>query len=61
MILEVKISFKIDKNNEAEIGDTITIKDRDKDHYFITRLNDKNIFSIWMRKNWINAHCTNLL
>lgn len=40
----------------ANIGDTLIVKDKGVEYYHILRLNEKNIFSRWMRKSWINAH-----
>ena len=41
----------------AKVGDTITISNRDSEHYNILKVNDTKIFSRWMRKAWINAKC----
>jgi hypothetical protein len=41
----------------AKVGDVLTISNRDAEHYNILKVNDTQIFSRWMRKNWINAKC----
>jgi len=41
----------------AEVGDVIVVSNRGGEHYNIKAVNDKPIFSRWMRKNWIEAHC----
>lgn len=40
----------------ANVGDTLIVKDKGSEEYYILRLNQKNIFSRWMRKSWINSH-----
>lgn len=42
----------------ADVGDVIVVSDRDFEHYNILKVNDTQIFSRWMRKNWVNAKVT---
>lgn len=57
----VKTEFEVTTTNAgkifAKIGDTITISNRDAEHYNILKVNDTKIFSRWMRKAWVNAKC----
>jgi len=41
----------------AEIGDVISVSDRGAEYYNILKVRDTIIFSRWMRKPWVNAHC----
>lgn len=59
MKLEVTIPFEIN-GNTVKAGETIEVKDKGLFHYYITKLNDKALYSIWMRKPYILAHCTKL-
>lgn len=40
----------------AEVGDTIYVKDRDYEHYFVLKVNDRKTPSRWIRKGWIDFH-----
>ena len=57
----VKTEFEVTTTNAckifAKVGDTITISNRDVEHYNILKVNDTKIFSRWMRKAWVNAKC----
>ena len=57
----VKIEFQVTTTNAgkifAKVGDIITISNRDAEYYNILKVNDIKIFSIWMRKAWVNAKC----
>lgn len=63
--LTVKTPFQIgiqrrnDKDVDvwAQIGDTIKVRVKDAEHYYILKLNNTLIGSRWMRQNWINGHC----
>lgn len=57
----VKTEFEITTTNAgkifAKVGDIITISNRGSEHYNILKVNDTKIFSIWIRKAWVNAKC----
>ena len=57
----VKTEFEITTTSKgkifAKIGDKITVKNKDYENYYILKVNDTQIFSRWMRKNWVNAKC----
>jgi hypothetical protein len=59
--LIVKIPFFITRTSNGEVianvGDTITVKDKGAEYFYIVKLNGKNIFSTWQRKSWIIAKC----
>ena len=59
--LIVKTEFEVTTTNAgkifAKVGDTIIISNRDSEHYNIIKVNETKIFSRWMRKAWVNAHC----
>jgi hypothetical protein len=59
--LKVKTEFEITTTNAgkifARVGDTIIVSDRGVEHYNILKVNNIQIFSIWMRKMWVNAKC----
>ena len=59
--LKVKTEFEVTTTNAgkifARVGDTIIVSDRGIEHYNILKVNDTQIFSIWMRKMWVNAKC----
>lgn len=59
--LTVKLPFHIDTTKagsiDAKAGDALLVEDKDAEHYYVKRLNEQNIYSRWMRKNWILSHC----
>ena len=59
--LIVKTPFEVTTTDAgkvfAKVGDTITISNRDAEHYNILKVNDTKIFSRWMRKAWVDAKC----
>ena len=59
--LVVKTRFELTTTSSgkiyAEAGDILIVKDRDFEHYNIVKLNNTNIFSRWIRKNWVNSKC----
>lgn len=40
----------------AEVGDIISVRDKDAEHYYIFKVGDKATPSRWMRKGWIDFH-----
>ena len=56
----VKTQFEVTTTNAgkifANVGDIITISNRDVEHYNIINVNDTKIFSRWMRKACINTN-----
>jgi len=57
----VKTEFEVTTTNSgkifAKVGDMLFVSNRDAEHYNILKVNETKIFSIWMRKNWVNAKC----
>lgn len=40
------------------VNDYVVVTEKDKDQYNITKKNDKNIYSTWIKKVYFNAHVT---
>jgi hypothetical protein len=57
----VKTEFEVTTTNSgkifAKVGDMLFVSNRGAEHYNILKVNETKIFSIWMRKNWVNAKC----
>mgnify|MGYP001562518183 CR=1 FL=1 len=60
MILTVKTPFHVTTTREGKVfaktGDKLTVKEKGLEYFYILKLNGKNIFSVWQRKNWILSH-----
>jgi len=59
--LTVITDFQVTTTKEGEVwakkGDNLVVSIRDHENYNIHKINDKNIYSRWMRRNWVNAKC----
>ena len=60
--LIVKTKFHITTTSKdgkifAEQGDILKVLDKGCEFYNILKLNNKQIFSIWQRKKWIESKC----
>lgn len=57
----VKTEFEITTTSTgkiiAKVGDVLKVKNKDAEHYYILKLNDKPIFSRWIRKTWVDYKC----
>jgi hypothetical protein len=59
--LIVKSEFFITTTSSEKIiakrGDVLKVTERGAEYYNIKKLNGINIFSTWIRKPWVLAHC----
>jgi len=59
--LTVKTPFEITSTPKekviASVGDVLTVSDRGVEFYNIHKVNKTQVFSIWMRKTWVNSKC----
>lgn len=59
--LIVKTEFEVTTTPQgkifAKVGDVLTVTDRGAEFYNILKINKTQIFSIWMRKLWVDTKC----